>query len=140
MCRLAEPGDRGETFPHLVEPGIIRRSLNATWYSVIDDPRALMDMLGKASIEALRRLHKTLVEKALPRAEHVREGKWTENIAVGSRNFVEIIKGELGMKAKGRRISGTDEDSGLREPQASYSNDFEANNGLRNEWRVKSEQ
>jgi len=28
------------------------------------------------------------------------------------------------------------EESGLREPQASYSNDFEAKNGLRNEWRV----
>ncbi len=56
------------------------------------------------------------------------------------RNFVEIVKGELGMNAKERRISGTDEESGLREPQASYSNDFEAKNGLRNEWRVSSEQ
>ncbi len=44
------------------------------------------------------------------------------------------------MNAKGRRISGTDEESSLREPEASYSNDVEAKNGLRNEWRVKSEQ
>ena len=41
-----------------------------------------------------------------------------------------IKKGEPGMKAKGRRISGSDEESGLRESQAPYSNDFEANNGL----------
>jgi hypothetical protein len=34
------------------------------------------------------------------------------------------------MKAKGRSICGTDEEPGLREPQASYSNDFEAKNGL----------
>ncbi len=34
------------------------------------------------------------------------------------------------IKAKGRTISGTDEESGLREPQASYSNDFEANKDL----------
>jgi hypothetical protein len=34
------------------------------------------------------------------------------------------------MKAKGRKISGMNEESGLRESQASYSNDFEANNGL----------
>ena len=27
-------------------------------------------------------------------------------------------------------FSGTDEESGLREPEASYSNDFEGNNGL----------
>jgi hypothetical protein len=89
-----------------------------------------MDMLGKPSIETLRRLHKTLVEEALPRVEHVREGKWTENIAVGSRKFVESRKGEPGMKAEGRRICGTGEEAGLREPQASYSNDFEAKNGL----------
>ena len=63
-------------------------------------------------------------KEALGRAEQAREGKWTESIAVGSRNFVAIIKGELGMKAKGRRISGTDDESGLREPQSSYSNDF----------------
>ena len=95
-----------------------------------------MYLLGIPSINALRRLHKTWVEEALGRAEQAREGKWTESIAVGSRNFVEIIKGELRMNAKGRRISGTDEESGLREPQAPYSNDFEAKNGLRNEWRV----
>ena len=83
-----------------------------------------MYLLGIPSIDALRRLHKTWVEEALGRAEQAREGKWTESIAVGSRNFVEIIKGELGINAKGRRISGTDEESGLREPQASYSNDF----------------
>jgi hypothetical protein len=42
-----------------------------------------------------------------------------EIIAVGSRNFVEIVKGEPGMKAKGRRISGTADKSCPREPQAS---------------------
>ena len=38
--------------------------------------------------------------------------------------------GCLGGRAKGRRISGTDEESGLRQPQASYTNDFDGNNGL----------
>ncbi|MGA7644322.1 MAG: hypothetical protein WBW56_19145, partial [Syntrophobacteraceae bacterium] len=80
--------------------------------------------------DVLRRLHKTWVEEALGRAEQAWEGKWTESIAVGSRNFVEIVKGEIGINAKGRRISGTDEKSGLRQPQASYSNDFDGNNGL----------
>ena len=98
-------------------------------YSIIDH-RALMYLLDIPSIDALRRLHKTWVEEALGRAEQAREGKWTESIAVGSRNFVEMVEGELGINAKGRRISGTDEESGLRQPQASYSNDFKANNGL----------
>jgi len=89
-----------------------------------------MDMPGIPSMEVLRRLYKTLVEKALAQAEYVREGKWTAKIAVGGRKFVEIVKGGLGMKAKGRRICGTDDGSGLREPHAFYSNDFEAKNGL----------
>jgi putative transposase len=98
-------------------------------YSIIDH-RALMYLLGIPSIDALRMLHKNWVEEALGRAEQAREGKWTESIAVGSRNFVEMVKGELGINAKGRRISGTDEESGLRQPRASYSNDFDGNNGF----------
>jgi len=53
-----------------------------------------------------------------------------------ARRSVQIVNGELGINAKGRRISGTDEESGLRQSQAFYSNDFEAKNGLKNEWRV----
>jgi len=87
-----------------------------------------MGLPGILSIDALRRLHKTWVEGAPGRAEQAREGKRTESMAAGSRNFAEIVKGEPGMRAKGRRISGTDEESDLREPHASYSNDFEANN------------
>jgi hypothetical protein len=71
----------------------------------ITDHRALMDLLGIPSIEALRRSHKDLVEEALARTEQVRQSNWTHNVAVGSRDFVEIIKEEPGMKAKGRRIS-----------------------------------
>ena len=51
-------------------------------------------------------------------------------IAVWTRKFIEIIKGEIGMKAKGLMISRTDEESGLHRSQASYNNDFEAQNGL----------
>jgi len=58
------------------------------------------------------------VEKAPARPEQVRESKWTESIAVGRRGFVDVIKRGLGVKAKGRRISGMDDESALREPQA----------------------
>ncbi len=86
-------------------------------YSIIDH-RALMDLLGIPSIEALRRSHKTWVEEALAKGEQARESKWTESVAVGSRDFVETIKGRLGVRAKRRRFSGTDVESTLREPQA----------------------
>jgi putative transposase len=94
-------------------------------YSIIDH-RALMDLLGIPSIEALQRLHKAWVEEALGRAERAREGKWTESIAVGSKDFVESMKARLGIRAKGRRICGVKADSSLREPQNSYSDDFNA--------------
>ena len=70
-----------------------------------------MELLGIPSIEELRRSHKGWVEEALARPEQVRESKWTESVAVGSRDFVDTIKRKLGVRAKGRRISGTDDDS-----------------------------
>ena len=39
-------------------------------------------------------------------------------IAIGSRNFVDVLKREPGVKAKGRRISGMDCESALRERQS----------------------
>ncbi len=91
-------------------------------YSIINH-RALMELLGIPSIDELRRLHGMWVKEALGRAEQVREAKWTESVAVGSRNFVETVKAKLGIRAKGRRISGIDVSS-LREPQVSYSHFF----------------
>ena len=46
------------------------------------------------------------------------KNKWTESVAVGSRDFVETIKGRLGGRTKRRRFSGTDLESTLSEPQA----------------------
>jgi REP element-mobilizing transposase RayT len=86
-------------------------------YSIIDH-RALMDLLDIPSIEALQRAHGTWVEEALAWAGQVRESKWTESVAVGSRSFAETIKDKLGVRAKRRRFSGTDEESTLHEPQA----------------------
>jgi len=76
-----------------------------------------LDLLGLPAVEALQLAHATWIEQALAGAEQIRESKWTESVAVGSRNFVETIKAKLGVRAKRRRFSGTDEDSMLREPQ-----------------------
>jgi hypothetical protein len=83
-------------------------------------------LLGIHSLEALRRSHSEWGEEALARAEQVREGKWTESVAVGSGDFVESIKAKLGVRAKGRKIFGTDGESSLLKPLASYSDDFNA--------------
>ena len=87
-------------------------------YSIIDH-EVLMDLLGIPSINALGRSHQSWVAEALARSGLVRESKWTESIAVGSGDFVETVKKKLGVRAKGRRTTGTDEEATLREPQVS---------------------
>jgi len=44
--------------------------------------------------------------------------------AVGSKDFVESTKLRLGIHAQGRKVSETESAYQLREPQASYSDDF----------------
>ncbi len=46
--------------------------------------RALMNLPGIPSIDALRRLRKPRVEEAHARADQAREGKWIESIAQGA--------------------------------------------------------
>lgn len=92
-------------------------------YSIIDH-RALMGLLGIPSLEALRCSHSLWVEQALACAEQVRESKWTESIAVGSSDFVETMKSKLRIRAKGRRVHRTAEESILRESQTPYNDDF----------------
>ncbi len=59
----------------------------------------------------------------------VREGEWTQSIAVGTQGFVEKTKQKLGIRAKGRKVVETGEAYQLREPQVSYSSNF----GLEND-------
>jgi len=83
----------------------------------ITDCGALMELLRIDSIQALRKLRGEWVEERLARGELAREGRWTESVAVGSRDFTERIKAKLGLRAKGRRVSGSVADTTLREPQ-----------------------
>jgi len=86
-------------------------------YSIIDH-RALMELLGISTIDELLRLRKDWVDEAIARREKGRESKWTESVAVGSRGFVDDVKRKLGVRVKGRRIAGIDDEAALREPQA----------------------
>ncbi|MCP3888626.1 MAG: transposase, partial [Desulfobulbaceae bacterium] len=45
-----------------------------------------------------------LVTESLVKGNNPRQADWTESIAVGSRKFVETIKENLGLRAKGRKI------------------------------------
>ncbi len=93
-------------------------------YSIIDHS-TLMKLLNIPSLEALRQRHSAWIQEALARTEQVREAKWTESVAVGSGDFVESVKKKLGVRGKGRRITQRGAEALLREPQGSYSDDFD---------------
>jgi len=46
--------------------------------------------------------------------------KWTQSIAVGDKSFLEQIKEHLGIRAKGRKIHGSEGEFQLREMQTNY--------------------
>jgi len=64
------------------------------------------------------RYHATAIQK---KNEFQRQEKWTSSIAVGSKEFSEKIKKELGYKAAGRSIIEDDNDWTLREKFNAYS-------------------
>ncbi len=57
-------------------------------------------------IEELQKFYNWWVEETLRCGNQVREGKWTETIAVGSKEFVEATAEWIGIKGKGRRCRG----------------------------------
>ena len=61
---------------------------------------------------------------------YLRDGKWSESIAVGSESFVTMTKEKLGIKAKGRKVVGEDGSYVLQEPPASYNGIFGLENGV----------
>ena len=66
------------------------------------------------------------------RQNRKREPRWTEIIAVGSEEFVEKRKAQLGIRPIGREVSGEDGVYELRESEISYKANFAGeNSGLR---------
>ena len=51
-----------------------------------------------------------------------RQAQWTESIATGSRSFVEQVKKSLGVKARGKSISGDNQQYQLRENVSKFGN------------------
>ncbi|OGP91777.1 MAG: hypothetical protein A2Z19_04630 [Deltaproteobacteria bacterium RBG_16_54_18] len=68
------------------------------------------------------------VQEACLTQSIVRESKWTESIAVGSKEFVEDTKDRLGMKACGREVIGGDGTYQLREVSEPYGRIFDSQN------------
>ncbi len=78
----------------------------------------------------LRNSHRKWVEEILKAKNYVRESKWSQSIAVGSKRFVEGIKEKLGIRAKGRKVEGSRGLYHLREAHAAYNSNFTPENGF----------
>jgi putative transposase len=68
----------------------------------------------------LKQAHREWIEEALKKSKVVRDSKWTQSIAVGDKSFLEQIKERLGIRAKGRKIHGSEDEYQLREGQTNY--------------------
>jgi len=96
-------------------------------YGIIDYQR-LVTLLQVRDLQGVQETCGHAIEEALGSKNQVRESKWSEAIAVGSKRFVEATKDLLGIKAKGRRILAEDGADVVREPAAPYGRDFAPTN------------
>jgi len=103
-------------------------------YNEIQNPRKknklinykkLAELTGFDDYELFLSAHKELVEDFLSNGNNFRKTQWTESIAVGSKDFLEEVKNELGLKVGGRRIVETEGTLQLREESRFYKHLFE---------------
>ena len=88
-------------------------------YSLIDHSQ-LVTLLGKKGTKDLIDSHAAWVDEALKQEGKARDIKWTENIAVGSKEFVEKIKEKLGTLFLSRKVEGKEGRYELHDPQQPY--------------------
>lgn len=93
--------------------------------NVLIDHQELSELSGFESYDLFRATHQELVNDSLVNGNNFRQAQWTESIAVGSKSFLERIKGELGIQAKGRKILEKDGELQLREDMGFYPTVFD---------------
>ena len=100
-------------------------------YRLIDRKR-LSALAGSGDCNTFSESHARWVEDAIRLEGPKRETRWTESVAVGSRQFIEIIKERLGHSARARKKLETGSGWALRERVSAYGADFGTeNSGLR---------
>lgn len=65
------------------------------------------------------------MNESLANGENNRQAQWTESIGVGSKSFLEGIKDQLGILAKGRSILERTGELQLRERTGTYNAVFD---------------
>jgi len=82
----------------------------------------LMKLLDFDNYDDLKDAHYKWVNSEIQSETDVsiKENKWTQSIAVGSKTFIEKIKETLGFRAIGRKVVGDKDTFELREGQIPY--------------------
>jgi putative transposase len=98
---------------------------------VFIDYQALGHLAGIDDFGRFQEAHRHWVEAALAEQGNGREPGWTESVAVGQKDFVRRIRQALGGMARGRSVQKAEAGWELREADAIYSANFEADNAVR---------
>jgi putative transposase len=94
--------------------------------------KKIQELINVDNEQMLKEYHKRKIETSLSMGDLERKSCWTESVAIGSKEFVEKIKDELGVRAVYRKIIKNKEIHELREPGISYTLNFIGKmNGLR---------
>ncbi len=93
------------------------------------DWEELLRLLNMPDIETLRRARRTWIENAIRTKPMERDPRWTESLAVGSKEFVEETVRRMGGKAIGRVIVETDLGYALQEARSPYGAILGGGNG-----------
>ena len=104
-------------------------------YGIIDS-KNLMALLQIENYADLKEAHREWIEEALKKSKVVRESKWTQSIAVGDKSFLDQIKDRLGIRAKGRKIHGREDEYQLREGQTDYGGWQDLDNENKFDWNL----
>jgi putative transposase len=91
-------------------------------YRLIDYQR-LMHLLNFESSDDFSKTYKKWVEATIKEKPSDRDSRWTQSIATGSQDFVESVKQELGVLARGRQVLNEgDSHHELKETPSRYGN------------------
>ena len=83
-----------------------------------------LSKLLNVELSELQEIQKEKIKEALSMNKLERDGKWTEAIAVGSKDYVESIRKQLNIKAIGRRTRMVNEGYELAEGEIPYKQLF----------------
>jgi putative transposase len=119
---------------NMVRAGVVSDPIQWTesGYFEIQNPRkrkqvidySCLSKLLNVNLNELQKILKEKIKEAVGMNKLEREGKWTEAIAVGSKDYVESIRKKLNIKAIGRRTRMIEEGYELAEAEIPYTQLF----------------